>query len=42
MNLNLTSFFIIVVIIIMARNRAERGKGRKGGEFFGEPAEHLV
>ena len=31
MNLNHTSFFVIVVIMMMARNRAERGRGREGG-----------
>jgi len=36
--------FVIVVTMIIDRNRAERGRGREGGreESFGEPAEHLV
>jgi len=36
--------FVIVVTMIIDRNRAERGRGREGGreESFGEPAEYSV
>ena len=36
--------FVIVVIMIMDGNRAERGRGKEGGreESFGEPAEYFV
>jgi len=33
-NLNHASFFVIVVIMIIDRNRAERGRGMEGGEFW--------